>query len=136
MPMLKNLLALILVFALALLVVQPGVRAQTRLAETTPDSLPGSQAKTKAKTQTDLKAYFDSELRTMKNRSLTSADLVRIEKNSQTPKPKSASSLTNKEKVFLALFIVCLTGLVIYAIKHPCKEKKPGDCEFVDDTTF
>ena len=70
----------------------------------------------------------------MKSRSLTSADLVRIEKNSQTPQPKSG--FTNKQKIFIALFIVCLAGLVVVAIKHPCREKKPGDCDFVYDDTY
>jgi hypothetical protein len=127
--MLKSLLALFLVFAVLLFVVQPrSGRAQTRSQQAGP-SLSESPKKPKA----DLKEYFASELRSMKSASLTKADLKRIEKDSQTPKPKS--DFSKKDKIFLALFVVLMTGLVIVLIKHPCKEKNPGDCEFIDDTT-
>ncbi|HXD34815.1 MAG TPA: hypothetical protein VN643_27090 [Pyrinomonadaceae bacterium] len=127
----RKLLASFLMFALVILVFQPrNIRAQSQPDRVMPENLRNSPAGKKP----DLKEYFDSELRTMKTRQLTRADLVRIEKDSQTPKPKS--DFSKKDKMFLALFIVLMTGLVIVLIKHPCKEKKPGDCEFVNDTTY
>jgi hypothetical protein len=132
--MVKSLLALLLVFAVSLFFVRPrSVLAQAQ----TPHSDSSAEkplAESPAKPNADLKAVFDSELRTMKNRSLTSADLVRIEKDSQTPKPKS--EFTNKQKILWTLFIVSMAGLVVVLIKHPCREKKPGDCDFVYDDTY
>lgn len=132
--MLKSLLALFLVFAVSLLLVQPRSVLGQAGTPARDSSFEKFAAGAQAKSRPELKEYFDSQLRSMKNRSLASADLVRIEKNSQMPKPKSA--FTNKQKIFLALFIVCMAGLVAVAIKHPCREKKPGDCDFIDDTTY
>lgn len=128
----RNLIALFLVLALVLFVAKlPEGQAQSpapaRIAETQ-TFLSDLQPKPK----TDLKDYFDKELRSMKSRSLSAADLKSIEKNSQTPKP--GSHFSNKQKMFLAVWIVCMTAIVIALIKHPCKEKQPGDCEFIDNT--
>ena len=77
----------------------------------------------------DLKSRFASELRDLKAGTLTTADIKKIQQNSQTP--KDDSKFTEKQKIFLALFVVLMTGLVVVVIKHPCREKKPGDCDFI-----
>ena len=96
----RNLIALFLVLALFLFVTKPERgRAQTTAAAAETPFL-GLDHKSK----TDLKYYFDSELRSMKSRSLTTADLKLIVKNSQAPKP--ASHFSRREKMFLTLWIV------------------------------
>ena len=128
--MFKSLLALFLVVAVLLLVVQPrSGRAQTQSGRTV--AVP---AESPTKPKTELKEYFASELRSMKTASLTPADLKQIQKNSQTPQPPP--KFTKKQKIFLALWIICMTGLVIVLIKHPCKAKDPKDCEPIEETTF
>ena len=86
----------------------------------------------KTKQAPDLKASFAAEMARIKAGTLTRADIERSQNTGQNPKPPS--SFTNKQKIFLALWIVVMTGLVVVIIKHPCREKKPGDCDFVDDS--
>lgn len=86
----------------------------------------------RTKRTTDLKSSFAAEMARIKAGTLTKADIERSQTPSQNPKPPS--SFGTKQKLFLALWIVVMTGLVVVIIKHPCREKKPGDCDFVDDS--
>lgn len=85
-----------------------------------------------AKQSPDLKTSFAAELARIKAGTLTRADIERIRTTNQNP--QDPSKFTRKQKLFLALFIVLMAGVVVVAIKHPCREKKPGDCDFVDDS--
>lgn len=85
------------------------------------------------RTKPDLKATFATEVSRIKAGTLTKADFERMRQTNQNPKPQS--SFTNKQKIFLALFIVLMAGVVAVAIKHPCREKKPGDCDFIDNSS-
>jgi hypothetical protein len=80
----------------------------------------------------DLKGSFAAEMARIKAGTLTRADIERTQTASQNP--QDPSKFTRKQKLFLALFIVIMAGVVVVAIKHPCREKKPGDCDFVDDS--
>jgi hypothetical protein len=80
----------------------------------------------------DLKATFNDEIAQIKAGTLTKAEAEKRQVNNQNPKKQS---FTNKQKIFLALWIVIMAGIVAVAIKHPCREKKPGDCDFVDDSS-
>jgi len=81
----------------------------------------------------DLKATFAAEVASIKAGTLTKADFERIQQPSQNPKPQP--TFTRRQKICLALFIVIMAGVVAVAIKHPCREKKPGDCDFVDESS-
>jgi hypothetical protein len=125
--MLRQFLASFLVCAVTLLMVPPA----NNFAQTQPNAA-GDQYLRDAQTRTpDLKASFAAEMTRIKAGTLTKADLERIQGASQNPKPQS--SFTKRQKIFLALWIVVMTGLVVVLIKHPCKAKDPKDCEFIDD---
>jgi len=134
--MLKSLLASFLIATILIFTIQPRAgRAQTQVETFPPqgDNFPaGSQPMPHS--DRDLKSRFASELRDLKAGTLTSANVKKIQQNSQTPKDNS--KFTRKQKIFLALFVVLMTGLVVVMIKHPCREKKPGDCDFIYDDSY
>ena len=119
--MVKHHMAAFLVVAVLLFAIKPGTgRGQTFLQPN-------------AANEPGLRASFAAEMARIKSGALTKADFNRLEKQSQNPKPES--TFPKRDKIFLAVWIIVMTALVIVLIKHPCKVKNPGDCEFVDDTT-
>ena len=127
--MLTKFIAYFLVCTVALLAVPTANNfAQTQL------NTEGDQYLREAQTTrtSDLKGSFAAEVAKIKAGTLTKADFERIQKASQNPKPQS--SFHKREKIFLAVWIVVMTGLVVVLIKHPCKAKDPKDCEPIDDS--
>ena len=127
--MLTKFIAYFLVCTVALLTVPTSNNfAQTQL------NTEGDQYLREAQTKrtTDLKRSFAAEVARIKAGTVTKADFERIQKASQNPKPQS--SFTKRQKIFLALWIVVMTGLVVVLIKHPCKAKDPKDCQPIDDS--
>jgi hypothetical protein len=125
---LKDLLAGFLVLAILLYTIQPRIsRAQTPQAEAD-KPVP---ANSERRSTPELKLAIASEISSLKAANLTKADLKKIEQGTQTT--KSESGFTKKQKIFLALWIVVMTGLVIVLIKHPCRAKDPKDCEPIDN---
>ena len=128
---LRRQLTLGLIASLVLWTIQPGVstaqlRTEVRTEAEQTGSAPGRQPKR------DLKAAFTSEIGALKSASVTKAELSRIQTASQTA--TSSGKFGKRQKIFLALWIICMTGLVIVLIKHPCKAKDPKDCEPIDDS--
>ena len=128
--MLTKFIAYFLACAVALLTVPTANNfAQTPLSTEGDQYLRDAQFKRTA----DLKGSFAAEVARIKAGTLTKADFERIQNASQNPKPQS--SFTKRQKIFLALWIVVMTGLVVVLIKHPCKAKDPKDCEPIDDSS-
>ncbi|MCU1266282.1 MAG: hypothetical protein JWM21_2600 [Acidobacteria bacterium] len=125
--MLKTSIACLLVWTVMLLALPTRSTAQTRAEPA------GALAVRETLTRkSDLKLTFAAEVERIRA-DTNKVNAERIRQASQNPKPPS--SFSKKDKIFLALFIVVMTGLVVVLIKHPCRPKKPGDCEFIDDTT-
>ena len=82
----------------------------------------------------DLKAIFDKEIATLKS-GTTKTDFNRFNPEGQTSQT-SSGKFTRKQQIFLTLWIVCMTAIVIVAIKHPCREKKPHDCDPIEDYSY
>jgi hypothetical protein len=134
--MLKSLLASFLAVTILILTIPPRAGRAQNHAKPTPSNgehIPAGSL-SKPGPDPDLKSRFASELRDLKAGTLTSADVKKIQQNSQTP--KDDSKFGRKQKIFLALFVVLMTGLVVVLIKHPCREKKPGDCDFIYDDPY
>ena len=131
--MVKHHMAAFLVVAVLLFAIKPGTgRGQTFLQPNAANE-PHYLGDTQTNLKPGLRASFAAEMARIKSGALTKADFNRIEKQSQNPKPES--TFPKRDKIFLAVWIIVMTALVIVLIKHPCKVKNPGDCEFVDDTT-
>lgn len=127
----KSLLASYLVLAVLIFAIQPQIgRAQSHSQPSPPVHAQPLDPQIDAKA--DLKRVFAPKVRQIREANLTGSDLKRIETDSQTPQPQNV--FTRKQKLFLALWIVCMTGLIVVLIKHPCKAKDPRDCEFIDDS--
>lgn len=128
MPM--KLIACLLVWTVTLLTLPPAKTfAQTRANLNDDQDL----FEPLTRTTPDLKATFATEVSRIKAGTLTKADFERMRQTNQNPKPPS--SFTRRQKIFLALWIVIMAGVVAVLIKHPCREKKPGDCDFIDDSS-
>jgi hypothetical protein len=128
--MLRKFITYFLVCTVALLTVPTSNNfAQTQLNTEGDQYLRDAQFKR----TTDLKGSFATEVARIKAGTLTKADFERIQKASQNP--KAQSSFSKREKIFLAVWIVVMTALVVVVIKHPCKAKDPKDCEPIDDSS-
>ena len=126
----KAFIACLLICTVTLLSVPP---AKT-IAQTQPNSLADQYVRsTLTRQRPDLKATFNAEIAGIRAGTLTKAEAEKRQVNNQNQ--KKPSSFTNKQKIFLALWIVIMTGIVVVAIKHPCREKKPGDCDIIDDSS-
>lgn len=127
--MLTKFIAYFLVCTVALFAVPTANNlAQTQLNTTGDQYLPDAQTKRTSA----LKASLAAEMARIKAGTLTKADLERIQKTGQHPKPQS--SFPKRDKIFLAVWIIAMTALVVVLIKHPCKAKDPKDCEPIDDS--
>lgn len=123
-------IACLLICTVTLLTVRPS----RTIAQTQPGSAADQYVRdTLTRQKPDLKAIFNNEVTRIKAGTLTKAEAEKRQVNNQNQ--KGQSSFTNKQKVFFALFVVIMAGIVVVAIKHPCREKKPGDCDFVDDSS-
>jgi hypothetical protein len=123
--------------ALLVFTIQPrNVRGQARVEQARVEvEIEESEIFTDSATSAkpDLKSVFDKEIATLKS-GTTRTDFNRFSPTAQTQ--QSGGKFTRKQKLFLALWIVCMTALVIVAIKHPCREKRPHDCDPIDDTYY
>jgi len=128
---LRELLILALINSLVIWMIQPGVvgTAQTLTGSRQDIILRSSPAR---QPKADLKTAFASEIGGLKA-ATTKVDSSRIQTAGHVIQP--SGTFTKRQKIFLALWIVCITGLVIVLIKHPCKAKDPKDCEPIDDTS-
>jgi len=123
--MLKKPISSLLIFAVALMTL-PTARgfAQTPLnaaGETYLREMPAPK--------TDLKASFAKQLTSVREGKLKAADFDRMASQNQQQQPKT--SFSRKEKIFLALWVVVMAGLVAVLIKHGCKgENKCEDLVF------
>lgn len=125
-----KLIACLLVFTVTLMTMPPGrTLAQTQTKSTDEQYLFEPLTTRKP----DLKATFAAEVAQLRAGTITKAEFARIQQTNQSQNPQS--KFTKRQKIFLALFIVIMAGVVVVAIKHPCREKKPGDCDFVDDSS-
>src|SRR6266550_1825192 len=127
--MLTKSIASFLICTVMLLMVPPAKNfAQTQL------NTDGDQYLRDAQTKRShaLKTSFATEIARIRAGTLTKADFKRIEQGTQ--KPKSESNFPKRDRIFLAVWIIAMTALVIVLIKHPCKAKDPKDCEFIDDS--
>lgn len=116
--------------ALLVFTIQPrSVRGQARIELEESEIFTDSATSAKP----DLKSVFDKEIATLKS-GTTKTDFKRFNPIGQTQ--QGPGKFTRKQQLFLALWIVCMTAIVIVAIKHPCREKKPHDCDPIDETTF
>ena len=110
------------------------VAPANNFAQTQPNSASDQYLRdAQTKRNPDLKTSFAAEMARIKAGTLTKGDFKRIEQGSQ--KPKSESNFPKRDKIFLAVWIVVMTALVVVLIKHPCKAKNPKDCEFIDDSS-
>jgi hypothetical protein len=75
----------------------------------------------------DLKAVFAEKMADIKAGSLAEANLKRIKKGEMYPQSgtKSNSGLSKKEKIFLVVFLVALTGLAIVAAVNRDENSPP-----------
>jgi hypothetical protein len=121
--------------ALAMLVftIQPrSVRAQARSQPDESEIFLDLDTTNTAKP--DLKAVFDKEIATLKS-GTAKTDFSPFNQAGQTSQ-NSGGKFGTKQKLFLGLWVVCMTAIVIVLIKHPCREKKPHDCDPIDDTYY
>ena len=137
--MLKKPICALLVFAIALVAVSPPkVFAQNLVQPMEPGTslfdgdLPNSTAGPKS----DLRKALAAEVARIKAGPVTEADHKRLEKarqNQQSGEPKEGK-WTKKNTIFMTLFVVCMTGLVIVLIKHACKDTPAKPCPEIDNT--
>jgi hypothetical protein len=123
----KKTVSAFLVFAIALVTVVPQrVFAQTSapLATSPVESNSSDQPATPS---ADLRKSMAVEVAKVKAGPLTKADVKRIEKEQQGRQISNSAKpgFTRKQKIFLALWILVMTGVVWGAIKHACKDPKP-----------
>src|SRR5258708_9378799 len=130
--MLMKHISILLIFALALATVAPPrVFAQTQQTPATLFAVPSTGTTTKP----DLKESLAAAVAKIRTGPLTAADIKRIEQqqqNQQSPK----SGWSRKQKMFLALWIVVMTGFVVVLIKHHCRDRNhPEGAPAVDKRT-
>lgn len=135
--MLKKPVCALLVFAIALVTVTPKVFAQTLvrpMTEPRTSLFDGDLPNATAGPKSDLRKALAAEVARIKAGPVTEADHKRLEKarQSQQSGEPHEGKWTKKNTIFMALFVVCMTGLVIVLIKHACKEPKP--CPEIDSS--
>jgi cobalamin biosynthesis Mg chelatase CobN len=130
----KKLVSALLVFAVALVTVPTQrVFAQESAANSTIESNSSTQPATSS---SDLRTSMAAEIAKVKAGPLTKADIKRIEKEQQGQHYVNSAkpSFTRRQKIFLALWIVVMTGVVWGLIKHACKD--PNPCPEPDPTDY
>ncbi|HXM35252.1 MAG TPA: hypothetical protein VN920_08695, partial [Pyrinomonadaceae bacterium] len=116
-------------------VAPPTVFAQTLARPATSviePNLPAPPANSKS----DLKKSLAAEVAKVKGRPLTEADLKRLEKEQQDQESGSPPKArwTRRNTVFMTLWIVVMTGVVVVLIKHHCRAPKP--CAEIDSSDY
>ena len=134
--MLKKPISALLVIVVALVTVgPPKVFAQTLAQPATSVIEPTSPAPP-AKSKSDLRKSLAAEVARIKAGPLTEADFRRLEKERQAQQSgvPHQKSWTRKNTIFMALFVVMMTGVVVVLIKHACRAPKP--CPEIDYTDY
>lgn len=126
----KKLVSSFLVFAIALVTVAPPRTSGQTTTQTLAPPATSANSNLSAlpeKAKFDLKTSLAAEMAKIKAGTLTEADAKRLEQDQQDQQAGDSHkpSFTRKQKMFLALWIVVMTGLVVVLIKHGCKAPKP-----------
>ena len=134
--MLKKLISSLLFCAVALVTVAPPtVFAQALTPPATSVSEPNLPAPP-ANSKSDLRKTLDAEVAKVKAGPLTEADLNRLEKEQQAQQSGAPAKArwTRRNTVFMTLWIVVMTGVVVVLIKHHCRAPKP--CPEIDSSDY
>ena len=123
----KTPISSLLIFAVALMTLPTGrVFAQAPLNTASETYLRDVPAR-----KPDLKASFAKQLTLVREAKLKAADFDRMASQNQQQQQQPKPSFSRKEKIFLALWVVVMAGLVAVLIKHGCKgENKCEDLVF------
>ena len=131
--MLKKHISLSVVFAIFFATVaSPGMFAQT-LAQLPPLIEPIPAAPT-ATPKSDLRTLLAAEMSKIKDGRMSDADIKRLDQQQSRNQQSHKSGWTRKNTIFMTLWVVVITGLVVVAIKHRCKAPKP--CPEIDSTDY
>jgi hypothetical protein len=138
----KKPISVLLIFAVALVTPPPPKAAGQSLSQTPPSRatslivpyVPASPPPPGS----DLKKSLEAVVATLKADTLTAADFKRIEKEQAAQQVSSSTDgkWTRKKKILVALTVVLLTGALVVAIKHRCRDTPEKKCPEYDPSLF
>lgn len=134
--MLRKLISALLVIVVTLVTVgSPKVFAQTLPLPATSVIEPTLPVPP-AKAESELRKSVAAEVTKIKVGPLTEADFKRLEKERQAQQSgaPAKSGWTRKNTIFMTLFVVLMTGVVIVTIKHHCRA--PNPCPEIDSSNY